>query len=240
VRRSGAWGDVARSRPVGLGASATRYVRIGLVAGSIMIAQTPHYHLISRSGGDTGRWEFILTASDGSDRLVAGDVEPEARGERLELLTVVRGLEALDQPSRVTLMTRSRYVREGIRYGLATWRKSDWCWEAFGNMVPIRDRDLWQRMDRAMKFHDVECRTWRIDAPHLPRIASNRGIWGRGAAVGCPQSSRVRRRQAPRSSPDPPDRLENRPGRCRNGIAGLSTWRVARGLSGLASFLGLR
>jgi len=94
------------------------------------------------------------------------DQEPEVQGERLELLTVVRGLEALDQPSRVTLMTSSKYVREGIRYGLSEWQSNGWCWESFGEMVPVKNRDLWQRIDRAMRFHEVDCRTWRLDPPH--------------------------------------------------------------------------
>jgi ribonuclease HI len=133
-----------------------------------MIGQAPRYFLFSGSkeGTDTGHWQFILRHADGSQRLVAEDVEPGVCGERLELLTIVRGLEALDQPSRVTLMTSSSYVREGIRRGLLEWRKNGWRWECFGQMVPVKNLDLWQRVDRAMKFHQVDCRTYRIDPPH--------------------------------------------------------------------------
>jgi hypothetical protein len=84
----------------------------------------------------------------------------------LELLTVVRGLEALGQPSRVTLLTPSPAIREGIRFGLPEWRRNGWRWEAFGQMIPVRNCDLWQRMDRALRFHQVDCRHWRIDAAH--------------------------------------------------------------------------
>lgn len=97
---------------------------------------------------------------------MADDVDPEARGDRLELLTVVRGLEALEQPSRVTLWTPSVYVREGIRHGLREWRENGWLWEYFGRMVPVKNDDLWKRLDRAMQFHEVDCRTWRIDPAH--------------------------------------------------------------------------
>ncbi len=116
--------------------------------------------------GNHGRWRFVLRDADGSPRLVAEHVEPLASSDRLELLSVVRGLEALDTPSRVTLMTSSSYVREGIRHGLAEWRSNGWRWERFGQMVPVRDLDLWQRVDRAMQFHQVDCRTYRIDPPH--------------------------------------------------------------------------
>ena len=136
-----------------------------------MSVPAPHYLLFSESSQtpEPGRWRFVLRSSNGAERVVADDVDPDARGERLELLTVVRGLEALGQPSRVTLMTPSPYVREGIRFGLAEWRRNGWCWEAFGQMTPVKNCDLWQRMDRALRFHQVECRHWRIDAAHRPK-----------------------------------------------------------------------
>jgi hypothetical protein len=86
-------------------------------------------------------------------------------GERLELLAVVRGLEALDGPARVTLVTRSRYVSRGIRFGITEWRANEWQWERFGRVVPVKDHDLWQRVDRALLFHRVECQSWQFEAP---------------------------------------------------------------------------
>lgn len=128
----------------------------------------PHYLLISESSqlNSPGRWRFVLRPADGGERIVADDVDPEARGDRLELLTVVRGLEALEQPSRVTLWTPNTYVREGIRNGLREWRENGWLWEYFGRMVPVKNDDLWRRLDRAMEFHEVDCRTWRVDPAH--------------------------------------------------------------------------
>ncbi len=142
-----------------------------------MNASAPHYLLFSdsRDAAEPSRWRFVLRSSDGSRHLVAEDIEPGTQGERLELLTVVRGLEALDQPSRVTLMTSSAYVREGIRYGLTEWRRSGWRWEAFGQLIPVKNSDLWQRLDHALRFHQVECRRWRVDRPHRlgpPSVAS--------------------------------------------------------------------
>ena len=135
----------------------------------------PHFLLISESSqlGDSGRWRFVLRPAEGGERIVADDIDPDARGDRLELLTVVRGLEALEQPSRVTLWTPSTYVREGIRHGLREWRENGWLWEYFGRMVPVKNDDLWKRLDRAMEFHRVDCRTWRIDPAHVQK------------AVGC-------------------------------------------------------
>ncbi len=108
----------------------------------------------------------MLRSGDGDVRLEVEEVEPQTRGERLELLSVVRGLEALEQPSHVVLMTPSVYVREGIRHGLAEWRRNGWRWERFGEMVPVKHLDLWQRVERALRFHKVDCRTIRFDPVH--------------------------------------------------------------------------
>lgn len=138
-----------------------------------MKAEIPHYRLYSEcvSGEELGRWRFVLRKADGREYLVASDVEPGVQGQRLELLSVVRGLEALEQPCRVTLITPSVYVREGMRYGLEDWKANDWRWESFGRMVPVKNSDLWRRVDQAMQFHRVECVTWRIDPAH-PALAA--------------------------------------------------------------------
>jgi ribonuclease HI len=144
--------------------------RIGMVTQ----AYSPHYLLYSEASGSTGRtgrWRFVLQTVTGEDQFSASDSEPQTRSSRLELLAVVRGLEALDQPSRVTLVTRSRYVARGIRRELNHWRERRWRWERFGQLVPIRDHDLWQRIDRALQFHEVNCARWGFDsAPYAPSI----------------------------------------------------------------------
>jgi ribonuclease HI len=151
-----------------------------------MSASSPHYFLFSESttdqqpshcgvsGGDVGRWRFVLEKVDGTVRFEAADEESSIDDSRLELLAVVRGLEALDEPSRVTLVTPSRYVTRGLRYRLDQWRENSWCWERFGEMTPVRNRDLWQRVDRAMKYHRIDCRVWRFDFQdsHTPKPRS--------------------------------------------------------------------
>jgi ribonuclease HI len=131
-----------------------------------MKAATPHYLLFSESRHERERdqWRFVLRPVEGGGQLEAADAEPDVHGERLELLAVVRGLEALEQPSRVTLLTPSEYVNRGLAYGLDEWRANDWQWEHYGEMVPVKNRDLWQRVDRALRFHQLEWR--RFDPPH--------------------------------------------------------------------------
>jgi ribonuclease HI len=129
-----------------------------------MQASLPHFLLQAetyRSGRGLPRWRFNLQGVGSDQRLTAADNESTTRRSRLELLAVVRGLEALDAPSRVTLLTRSRYVTSGIRRQLAQWRANNWQWERFGEMTQIRDYDLWRRVDRALEFHTVECCVWQ-------------------------------------------------------------------------------
>lgn len=133
-----------------------------------MTSTTPHYLLTSETSRieGIGHWRFVLRPLDGSPEIEADDVEPFVSGERLDLLTVVRALESLDQPSWVTLVGCTRYVEQGVMYGLTDWKENDWCWECFGKMVPVRDIDLWKRMDRILEIHHVDCGQRRFDAGH--------------------------------------------------------------------------
>ncbi len=139
-----------------------------------MKVATPHYLLFSEScrQNEQGQWRFVLQSIDGSEQLEATDAEPDVQGDRLELLAVVRGLEALEQPSRVTLVTPSKYVNRVLAFGLEEWRANNWEWEHYGEMVPVKNRDLWQRVDRALQYHELECRVWRFDPPHTAAAAA--------------------------------------------------------------------
>lgn len=105
-----------------------------------------------------GRWHFVLDKLDGEEKLEVADSETGLSPDRLALLCIVRGLEALEQPSRVTLVTTSRYVMRGMRFGLASWRENDYRWERFGVQKPIRNADLWKRVNCALEYHGVDCR----------------------------------------------------------------------------------
>jgi ribonuclease HI len=144
----------------------------------------PHFLLFAETGSNCGKkdkpeecraqyvhassgaWRFVLRSVEGAKYFEAADIEPDIFGERLEMLTLVRALESLDQPSRVTLVGCSNYIRQGIQFGMAEWRANDWLWEWFGQMVPVKNADLWQRLDRLLAFHRVECSLRRIDGAH--------------------------------------------------------------------------
>src|SRR5262245_62236157 len=135
-----------------------------------MNVPAPHFLLYAEAGRppsgeatESGAWRFVLSLPGGEKSLEAADEEPEATPQRLELLAVVRGLESLSQPSRVTLLTGSRYLRRGLDFGIPQWRENDWQWERYGRMAPVKNSDLWQRLDRLLAIHELECKPTRLD-----------------------------------------------------------------------------
>jgi ribonuclease HI len=110
-----------------------------------------------------GCWRFVLRQPGHDCELAAEDEEPEAGPERLELLAIVRGLEALDERCRVTLVAPSRYIQRGLEFGLTQWRENDWQWERYGRMTAVKNADLWQRLERLLEIHTVDCRAGRLN-----------------------------------------------------------------------------
>jgi len=137
----------------------------GLPAAGSAAVPDPHANRQGAQQDEASCWHFVLRSEDGQTHLDVLEAERNASPERLELLAVVRGLEALDQPSRVTLVTASTAVRRGLRFGLEAWRENRWQWERFGRMAPIKNADLWRRIDRALEIHDIECRLLRAAPP---------------------------------------------------------------------------
>ncbi len=166
-----------------------------------MYNSSPHYLLFSEACHNAKQgsaWRFVLESVNTDCRFAATDVEPQAEGERLELLAVVRGLEALEQPARVTLVTKSRYVSRGLKFGISDWRSKGWQWERFGRLVPVRDDDLWRRVDRALEFHRIECRAWQFAGSELAepegRTADKTVLTKVAEKPSSSEVSRVRRR----------------------------------------------
>jgi ribonuclease HI len=183
-----------------IGTDSQRFMALIVQMVPFMSATNPHFLLFSESrridhddnrplGSAMGAWHFVLESVDGQLHFAASDEESDASRERLELLAVVRGLEALDQPSRVTLVTPSRSVARGIRFGLDAWRENAWQWEHFGRMCPVDNADLWRRVDRALRFHDIRYRSWCFDlgfaaAPSEDRVAAAVPLRRRGRRRG--------------------------------------------------------
>lgn len=131
----------------------------------------PHYLLFTQAKDSVdatvsgGRWKFVLEEIGTKFRLEEAEFEPGVVGERLQLLVVVRGLEAIEQTARVTLITPSKYVGRGLRMHLSKWKHNHWMWERFGQQTLIKHHDLWQRIEHARGIHQIECRVWQFDPP---------------------------------------------------------------------------
>lgn len=90
---------------------------------------------------------------DGADRVVSGRW-PLTTSNAMELWAVVKGLQSLRLPSRVTVHTGSKYVREGATRWLASWERNGW---RTRDGRPVRNREIWEELVRAVGDHDV---TW--------------------------------------------------------------------------------
>jgi ribonuclease HI len=172
------------------------------------MSSLPEYLLFSEADGrqESGDWRFVLQTAEGLTVLEAADREPAVRGDRLELLTLVRGLEALHQPSRVRIVTPSRYVRHGIAFGLDTWRRSGWTWECFGEMAPIKNEDLWRRVDKAFDIHEhVRHAPLRCEARPRRRIVLSTPA-EQAARAPLARNGRMLRIDGPHATPAPRER----------------------------------
>ena len=97
-----------------------------------------------------GGWGAVLEYG-GHERTLSG-FEPETTNNRMELMAVIRALEALTRPCTVRVVTDSQYVQKGIRDWLPGWKKRNWK-TASGS--PVKNRDLWQALEAAAAPHTV-------------------------------------------------------------------------------------
>ncbi len=104
-----------------------------------------------------GGWGVVLQARRGETVLKERDLcggAAQTTNNRMELTAAIEALEALDRSSAVTLVTDSVYVRDGITKWLHGWKRNGWKTAA---KKPVKNEDLWQRLDVAQARHDV---TW--------------------------------------------------------------------------------
>ena len=85
---------------------------------------------------------------------------PNTTNNRMELMAVIEGLETLKRPSRVRIFTDSNYVFKGITIWINTWIKRNWL---NSQKRPVLNRDLWERLFKVSKRHQIE---WRWIKSH--------------------------------------------------------------------------
>ena len=105
-----------------------------------------------------GGWGVVLEARDG-DRLVKtrelSGAEADTTNNRMELMAAIAALEALTRPSAITIVTDSNYLRHGITEWIHRWKRNGW---RTADRKPVKNAELWQRLDAAAARHDV---SWR-------------------------------------------------------------------------------
>lgn len=104
-----------------------------------------------------GGWGVVLEARDGEALVKSRELsggEAETTNNRMELMAAIMALEVLERPSVLTVVTDSVYLKDGITGWIHGWKRNGWKTAA---KKPVKNADLWQRLDDARARHDV---TW--------------------------------------------------------------------------------
>lgn len=104
-----------------------------------------------RGNPGPGGWAALLRQGV-HERLVSGAAQ-ETTNNRMELMAAIEGLAALRRPSQVSLTTDSQYVRQGVTSWIAGWKRNGW---RTANKAPVKNRDLWERLDALAAGHQVQ------------------------------------------------------------------------------------
>ena len=116
-----------------------------------------------------GGWAAVLLFR-GREKEVSGG-EPLTTNNRMELMAAIHALEALKRPMRVRLYTDCEYLRQGITSWLAGWRARGW---RTADRKPVKNQDLWERLDAARRRHEVEWRWLKGHAGHAENERADR------------------------------------------------------------------
>lgn len=126
-----------------------------------MKAVTAYTDGACRGNPGPGGWGAILRYGDNVRELRGGELR--TTNNRMELMAAIEALGALKEPCRVELYTDSRYVRDGITRWLPGWRRRGWRTSA---KKPVKNRDLWMRLDGLDRTHEVDWRWVKGHAGH--------------------------------------------------------------------------
>jgi ribonuclease HI len=114
-----------------------------------------------RNNPGPGGWGVLLRAA-GRERELSGR-EAATTNNRMELTAVIRALEALAPGARVRVYTDSQYVQKGISAWIHDWKRRGW---RTAEKKPVKNQDLWMRLDEVARGHDVEWHWVRGHAGH--------------------------------------------------------------------------
>ena len=118
-----------------------------------------------------GGWGVLMQARDGDEVIRERELnggEARTTNNRMELLAAIMALETLRAPSAITIVTDSAYVKNGVTGWIHGWKKNGWKTAA---KKPVKNVELWQRLDEAQKHHDV---TWHWVKGHAGHAENER------------------------------------------------------------------
>jgi len=98
-----------------------------------------------------GGWGALLRFN-GVEKELKGS-EAQTTNNRMELMAAISGFEALTRPCSVVITTDSQYVKNGVTLWMANWKKRNW---KTASNHPVKNQDLWQRLEQAIALHQVE------------------------------------------------------------------------------------
>lgn len=108
-----------------------------------------------------GGWGAILTFRGVEKELKGG--EALTTNNRMELMAAISALEAMKRPARIELHTDSQYVKNGITSWIHNWKRNGW---RTADKKPVKNEDLWKRLDEALAIHEVDWRWVKGHAGH--------------------------------------------------------------------------
>ena len=102
-----------------------------------------------------GGWGVLMRAMRGAEILKERELsggEAETTNNRMELMAAISALEVLERPSEITIVTDSAYVKNGVTGWIHGWKRNGW---RTANKKPVKNVELWQRLDEAQARHKV-------------------------------------------------------------------------------------
>lgn len=113
-----------------------------------------------------GGWAALLRSGSHERELHGGEMD--TTNNRMELLAVISGLQAVRKPCRITVITDSQYVMKGIQEWMPRWIAKGWRTAAG---APVKNRDLWERLNEALASHQTD---WHWVKGHTGHVENER------------------------------------------------------------------
>jgi ribonuclease HI len=133
------------------------------------MTQLSEVHLFTDGGCSgnpgPGGWAYLLRHPATGKQAEQSGGEPETTNNRMELSAVIEGLAALKKATCVQLFTDSVYVGKGMSEWMPKWKANGWRRKEGKRLVPVKNEDLWRRLDELLQTHEV----------HYTRVAGHSG-----------------------------------------------------------------